>query len=341
MTSYFSTFQTGFSNLVDEELRKLLVDVRINLLIDGLVIYATRTSVDEIKAIKFFNNSFLLLKRYDDVTEGSLYKMIKTAINDTSIFEQIKNMPSPKNTKFRIRATVHNQFVAIDKIVLKKLEEQVILSNPNFIIDRSLPAIEIVISIRSEGVALIGLQLTKRPNYEKTLKKGELYPELAYILCLLSEPNNDDVFLDPFAGHGSIPLQRLNFPYKQIMAGEIDQNLQNILIHRVGEKVAVMPWNALSLKAVHNNSIDKIVTDPPWGLFDAAIDLQDFYNRMMIEMFRILKKEGILVVLTAQKDIFEELISKYNEKLFLEKKYSTLVSGKKASVYKIKKISSL
>lgn len=338
MNSYFSTFITGFDKIISNELATHLKGVEILLLTDGLVVYKTTSSLGEIKKLKFLNNSFVLLKKFDNVSGSSVKNIVKTLIQDKNLTKVIRENFSKHEMKFRIRASIKNQFVAIDKNLLRTLEEKITRSVRNLRVDRSLPDIEFLITIRSEGFGLAGAQFTSRPNYEKTLEKGELYPELSYILCLISEPSKDDIFFDPFAGHGSIPAQRFSFPYERIIVGEIDRDLQLKLEKKFGKKVTVEPANALSLSMFNDNSIDKIVTDPPWGLYDTEKDIPKFYVTALGEFNRILKKSGVMVILTAQKELTEELLVKFKDQLKLEEKYSTLVSGKKAGVYKISKV---
>ena len=339
MNSYFSTFITGFGEVVEEHLVKSLKDVEILLLVDGLVIYKTSSSLGDIKELKFLNNSFILLKKVGKVYESSVKEMCKALIHDRNVGEVIESNFSQKKYKFRVRASVKNQFVAIDKNVLRNVEERIAQLSENLELDRSLPDIEFLIAIRSEGFGLLGIQFTRRSNYEKTLEKGELYPELAYILCLISDPDKSDVFMDPMAGHGSIPGQRINFPYKKIIAGEVDISLQKKLKTKFGEKVLVELLDATQLNGFTDGSIDKIVTDPPWGLHDMEKDIPDFYFRIFQEFCRVLKGNGMAVVLTSQKEVIEDLFLKFVGRLELVKKYTTLVSGKKVGVYKLKKTS--
>lgn len=338
MNRFFSTFITGFDQVIKKALKDSTKDVQIELLTDGLVIYKTNSDLRKIESLKFLNNSFVLLRKFDHLSPNPTRNIVKDLIKDQNLGEIIKKHYLGKKLKFRVRATVKNQFVSIDKNLLRNLEDKIVSAVPNLRVDRSLPDIEILISVRSEGFGLVGIQFSKRPNYEKTLAKGELYPELAYILCLISEPDKADVFFDPFAGHGAIPDQRLNFPYKQIRAGEIDRDLQKELEGRFGKKVVMDPVDALSLSTVPNGSIDKIVTDPPWGLYDTDKDIPTFYNLMLKQFIRVLKPAGIMVILTAQKELFTDLLKKHSKQLKLEEEYNTLVSGKKAGVYKLKKL---
>ena len=57
---------------------------------------------------------------------------------------------------------------------------------------------------------------------------------------------------------------------------------------------------------------------------------------MLVEFIRILKPNGSMIILMGQKELFSEIVSNFQQ-LHLLKKYDTLISGKKASVFKIKR----
>ena len=56
-------------------------------------------------------------------------------------------------------------------------------------------------------------------------------------------------------------------------------------------------------------------------------------------MYRILKLNGLIVLLTANKEEMSNVLNNFKGKLELVDKFDILVSGKKASIYKIKKVS--
>lgn len=193
--------------------------------------------------------------------------------------------------------------------------------------------------LRRDGYGFFGIRLTYPYKRDRKLEKGELRHELAHIMVLLSEPNPKDVVIDPFAGKGAIPFERATaFPYQEIFAFEKDNQLVRNLKKRLSTKnTIIVQDDALFLKTIQNNSIDKIITDPPWGIYkETQIPLEEFYSKMLQSFFRILKPDGILVILIGQPEIFEKVLKLSLQPFRILSQYNILVSGKKATLYKIK-----
>ena len=90
------------------------------------------------------------------------------------------------------------------------------------------------------------------------------------------------------------------------------------------------------MQNIPDKSIDKIITDPPWGFYEEVGDILCFYDKMFESFERVLKsKESFVIILTARKTELEEIIQKH--KYNIVEKIDTLVNGKKASVYKLKR----
>jgi len=102
------------------------------------------------------------------------------------------------------------------------------------------------------------------------------------------------------------------------------------------KQIIIRQANALSMAHYEDGFIDKIVTDPPWGLYgEMDISISDFYTLMFKELNRVLKQGGFIIILTSQRDTMEDVLSTFSKNVSLLEKYDILVSGKKASIYKI------
>ncbi len=178
--------------------------------------------------------------------------------------------------------------------------------------------------------------------YDKLLDPGELHPELAYMMCWLTEPKHTDVVLDPFCGYGAIPLQRSRrFPFEKLYAFDnAEQPLARTRekLPRKNPNILVERHDALTLHQVlPPEGMDAIITDPPWGLFqETELALEEFYRRMVEEFAVLLRPGGRLVLLTARGEELSEALESAPA-LVLKKEYHILVSGKKSGLYLLEK----
>lgn len=340
MTTFYSTFAPGLQKAVKDALTRQLGDARVELLLDGLVVYRTSRSLEQIKRIRFFNNTFLLLRLFKDLHGGEALPFMMRDVMRHADALDIPPAVTEGARFYRITASRHNQTTPIDRDLLGKLE-RVFSLRLGLRIHRTLPDVEVWFLERSEGIGLAGIRLTRRAATEKDLQPGELKPELANILCWISEPTKEDIFLDPFAGSGAIPLERArSFPYKHIFASDADPNAVSLLRARAARaklKLSLEHSDARHLRHLADGSVDRIVTDPPWGMFAApqAGDPRELYPAMLREFRRALKPGGIAVVLMGQKEAFEAAL-RSAPALKPAEKYDILVSGKKAAIYKLK-----
>lgn len=343
MPVYYSTFASGLQEPVSQALRLALGDARIELVLDGLIVYATAKPIQKIRQLRFLNNTFLLLGQFSPPQAGGghdflAWMMAQVLRNPDAIALPAEVLQGARF--YRITASRKNQTTPIERDLLARLE-RLFNAKLGLRVHRTLPDVEVWFLERSEGVGFVGLRLSRRATTEKDLQRGELKPELTSILCLLSEPDKKDVFLDPFAGSGAIPLERARgFAARQILAGDADRDAVRALRRRAAQanaKIVVEEMDAVSLRGLADGAVDKIVTDPPWGLFEAQNPpaLAVLYARMLREFERVLRPGGLAVILMGQKELFEGAISQTGfEQL---NKYDILVSGKKAAIYKLRK----
>jgi tRNA G10 N-methylase Trm11 len=313
---HVSTFLSGTTELVLEAIEKSIKSPKVELSLDGLVVYETESEVKEIINLDFFNNTFLLLKQFDDLRGNYFRPMFQWANRNN--FKNIKNTVEDMGFKtFRVVVSDANQIVSYDKRVIALIEERV-AKDLNLKVNRLNPDTEVWFLRRSEGYGFVLLRLTNSSKAEHR-SKGQLRPELANLMCILASPNKNDVILEPFAGHGTIVEQLKNMPHKEIIAFEKDS--------KVGDGTDFFS------NGIPENYVSKIVTDPPWGLFNSTLDIKKFYTNMFREFNRVLTTEGKVVVLLTRELDISEYLSGFG--LRVESKFDVLVSGKKAILYKL------
>jgi 23S rRNA G2445 N2-methylase RlmL len=336
---YFSTFISGFQDVVEQALKGELSDVKVLSVADGLITYETSSGLDKIQRLKFFNNNFVLLaglKGHKDLSTAIL------GLNKDAEYAQLNQVVRGNHLRyFRVTASKENQTTPIPPDKLQLVEAK-ISKQLGIRIHRTLPDIEFWFFLRDDGEAILGARLAgKSGKTNKEYQKGELRQELAHLLVLLSEPNKDDDVLEPFVGSGAILFARIqDFPYHRMYASEIDLNKSAPLIRKTSwakDKIHILQEDALSLPSIADHSIDKIITDPPWGEFGPPLqeDINKFNGAMLESFDRVLKPNSIAVLLLSRQIDFGSVVG--NSKFQIVKQLDVLVNGKKASVYVLKK----
>ena len=331
MAEFVSSFITGFQSVVESDLSARFPKIKIINLFDGLVHYRYDGDSHDLEKIIYFNNTFFVLKTMKG--KGLNFPQLVNSVCTS------KNYFLVNKGSFRVRFQNENQFAKVDKNLARRAEDY-ILANSKLKLDRLSPTNEVWFSIRREGFAFCGELISKREFTEKNLNKGELRPEIAYLMCCFAKLQKDDVVLEPFCGYGAIPVQLAKrFSCQKIYVSDIDEEKVNALRQAQGPHTAQGPEvdlrqaDAFELTHIQDNSIDAIVTDPPWGLWENIPDIEDFYNRMFVSFKRVLKPDGKMTILTARTVEFERVVQ--NAGLKITDSLHTLVNGKKASLYVI------
>lgn len=334
MHTYFATFSPGFEEFIKKELHKKLEDLQIEFSQESSIVFSTKKAYDKVSKYKFFATTLLLVSPsiQQDSKETAFVKALNTKANYNIAQKH------PHNTKlktFRVMVQKGNQLIGITKQVMDSVKDKI--KKQTHLEHSPLKAdVEFWFIIRDEKLGYIGLKYIEKQQYVPA--KGELRPNIAYMLNVLSEPKDTDTFLDPFAGHGSIPYSRASsFPYAKIYATDNDSHLVSELIKKLSpfKQITHDTQNALQLKIIKDDSIDVIVTDPPWGIYNGSnMNIADFYEDMLKEMRRVIKSDGRVIILTAKKEEMEQAILK--TALFSQRKpINTLINGKKATVFRL------
>lgn len=329
MAEFVSTFTTGFQKVVEKNLPEIVSGCKILNIYDGIVHYKYNGNSHDLEKVVYFNNTFFVIKSWNNFC-GNFSTMVNDFCNENKYLLISKG-------SFRTRFVRENQFEKVDKKLVIKVEENV-LKRSKLKIDRVSPSTEIWFDIRREGFAFCGQLISKREFTEKNLNKGELRPELAYLMCCFAELKENDVIAEPFCGYGSIPIQLVKkFHFLHLYVSDIDEEKITALKEKKQFKqndfVSIDVQDAFSLKQIKDNSVDVIISDPPWGFFEDVGDIALFYDKMFCSFKRILKNDGKMIILSARKDELEYAAEKNNYKII--EKVDTLVNGKKACVYMI------
>jgi tRNA G10 N-methylase Trm11 len=346
---YYGAFVPGMGEVVAGVLREGLPDVSIIKLLDGAVIFETSRPYSGLNFF-CFNNIFAVIDILEAPgTEGAglLERHIKKAIARGA--SPVISENNKKIKTFRIVSALENTPAAVDK-ELRKRAEDFISRESGLGVHRSNPDTEFWFLYRrergrgEERFSVFMKRLTRRPSFEKLLHRGELTPQLAWLLCRLGELKHGETGVDPFCGYGAIPGAAVkHFPVKKFFASD----RSGICVQISRNKGALKNTGRCEIREadihsvfdfMHPGEADAIITDPPWGMYqETAFSLGRLYDGMIAVFSRLLKDGGRAVILTAAG---EELLGslKKTPALRIDRIIPILVSGKKAAVFTLKKV---
>ena len=326
MNTYISSYITGFADVIKKDLPKQLPGATIQSVYDGLVAYNYNGNWTNIRKVKYLNNSFKVIKFF--------YGDHLSFPNMVSQVQKLKSIASVRADTFRVRFSKENQFSSVNRNISISAEQH-LCKTTRMRIDRVNPQTEFWYIIRREKVGFFAQLLEKRKVTEKKLNQGELRPEFAYLMCCCADIKANSVVCDPFCGYGAIPNQlTTSYRLSHIFASDIDSrkifDLKKTRLSKCSN-VTIQVADATELTYLRNESIDAVITDPPWGIYEKIDDITDFYSNVLKEMLRVLKPTGSLICLSAKKEEFKKACLNTNFKIITQ--IDTLVNGKKAAVF--------
>lgn len=329
MAEFVSSFITGFQKVVQKDLENRLKGIKILNVFDGLVHFSYSGNSHDLEKITYFNNTFFVIKTFFG-KNINFENMIRAISSEKKYFLINKGT-------FRVRFSKENQFAKVEKNLSRKAET-IVMQNSKLKINRVSPSTEIWYSIRRENFAFCGQLISKREFTEKNLNKGELRPEIAYLICCFSDFQKEQVIAEPFCGYGSIPIQLVKkFNFSKLYISDIDEEKIKFISEKKqlkdNEKIEISVQDAFDLKNIPSKSVGCVITDPPWGFYENIENIEDFYEKMFKSFSRILKDDGKMIILSARKEELEKTICKMN--IQITDRINTLVNGKKASLYKL------
>lgn len=201
--------------------------------------------------------------------------------------------------------------------------------------------VEIWIHITKDSI-ICGLRLTP-DNWRRFQKKdvfhdAGLKPTIAAAMVLLSDPNEEDIVLDPMCGYGTLPLERFRYPMVKLYAFDIDEvavaNTHNNLPESEVFEIDICDTTQLKLE---DTSIDTILVNPQWDKQTSnGMHIDQLYLKAITEYSRVLKKGGLLMIITPMEEM--TLAAALEVNLTLQDKIKTRVRDTPVVILKLVKV---
>jgi SAM-dependent methyltransferase len=201
------------------------------------------------------------------------------------------------------------------------------------------PQVELWINLLGSQL-LCGFRITdkgmKKQHKLRKASPNSLRPSVAAAMVGLTQPNDDDVFLDPFCGDGIMLQERKLFGnYVQLWGANEDisqvsiaeMNLASKKSRRLSPDITLATWVNLKLP-LEDESVDKIATN----LMEVEMDMGSVFK----EIGRVLRPEGTAVILSSEYDKIKDTI-RYRPELEIMTGYSVKPASQWGRIYIIKR----
>ncbi|MCL2193001.1 MAG: methyltransferase [Treponema sp.] len=240
--------------------------------------------------VKCINNLFMVLSSY---FSENILDAAKRVPRERFLFPQLKGKT------FRIIVMDCGKLRPIPYNTMNDIEKSV-SRQTKLSVNRANPDVEIWLNRRNDNSVYFMLRVKKHRSFDKTLKKGELRPDIVEVMIHEAKISKNSVVADLFGGWGAIAAAVVESGrYKKVYTGDINDECVKHQKKRLHDKrnCLIQKWDARRLP-LEDNAVDAIVTDPPWGEYE-VINAPQFYDEFIGEAARVLRSGGSFVFLTS------------------------------------------
>lgn len=287
---------------------------------------------------------FLLVARSDTIpTNRAGLGAIRAALAESAQLESASALvrqihPSRGKTTFRVisRKAGDHAYRRVD--VQRATELGVQDRCPGWRLVEDGAHLEVWVSLVG-ALLLVGIRLSDASMRYRTYRTANLpaalKPTIARAMVLLSQPREDDVFLDPMCGSGTIVIERaLAARYASLLGGDASDEAARITRENIGPRykpVEIQRWDARSLP-LHDGSVSAIVCNLPFGKqVGTPHSNRALYPALLREWTRVLGPDGRMVLLTSEHALLRRAVQQQPE-LKMRQQLQILVRGMPATI---------
>jgi 23S rRNA G2445 N2-methylase RlmL len=193
--------------------------------------------------------------------------------------------------------------------------------------------------------AILALRLSdermRHREYKIEHLPASLRPSAAAALAWLTQPADDDVFLDPMCGAATILIERAHMGrYKLLLGGDLREEALEVARSNIGPRykpIELRQWDARSLP-LDAGSVGAAAVNLPFGSqLGTPEQNRGLYPAFLRECARVLRPGARLIALTGDRRTFEESLRRASQ-LARRATYPVLLLGHPANVYALEKV---
>ncbi len=321
---------------------------------DDVTLLQTASPTKELFDLRTVEDVFVLAVRaFNIAPTANGLKQIHTTVKQSPMVSSALNTYTaagnrlPKITNFRVitRATGRQEYPrkAIGEAVADAIRDswpgrwRLVEEDADVEVWVTLFASELVVALRLSDATM----RHRGPDGGREVNRpAALRPVIAAAMVRLTDPQADDVFLDPMAGTGTLVAERaIAGPFDRLIAGDKSREAVKALtknLQTVGGDLAIRRLDAEDLPFA-DGEISKIAVNLPFGKqVNHPDELTMLYQGAFREWVRVVRPGGLIVALASDIDRVREVMRLFPE-LRVRGNYAIGVLGQAATILLIER----
>lgn len=350
MTEYYVQTMPGLEEIAWLEIRDMLPGAKFGEYLfakeqNGIVLFSYAGETADLHQLLTSEDEFFLALSIPKLSRGRRdLSLITEAIAEGEDFGRMTNQylrfrqfsrPPSFRVLCRKYGTHDYRQVQVEQAVLAGMQTRY----PRWVPSTEGPQVELWINVLGSHL-LCGYRITdkqsKKQHKLRQTASNSLRPSVAAAMVGLTQPDDNDVFLDPFCGDGLLLVERklfgkfqhlwgANEHSEQVMMAE--ENLSSRQGRVLPRNMTLATWVDLTLP-LEGASVDKIAT----SLLDVRMRLPAVFK----EMVRVLRPGGTAVILSSDYDKIKDVVRSFPE-LEIMTGYSVKPGARWGRIYIIKR----
>ena len=358
-TTYYVQTMPGVEEIAWLEIRDKLRGAKFSEKVfakeqNGLLIFSYAGDATDLLQLRTVEDVFVLGATLDKVPRTrQVLPQLTQMVGETAAFQHAIDvaMPirkQPGRPSYRVISRLYGSHEIYRKELGAAVEKGMKNRYPRWRLLPDHSMLEIWVNLLGSRL-VCGIRLTDRTTrhrFNKPVKlKAALRPSVAAAMIHLSQPADDDIFLDPMCGSGTLLMERRYAgAYSQMIAGDKIRDhvwaaRQNVEALRKEPPFAFSTLSADATKLpLVTGSVTKVATNLPFGKqIGSPKAVKKLYPAFFKELERVLGGNGRAIVLSSEYDLVKDAVRRCDG-LEILTGYSIAVLGQWGRVYIMRKL---
>ena len=308
-----------------EEIAKGEIKGQTKKITEGRILFET-SNIKQLEKAKTLTKLYEYLKHFKFKKEEDIY-------------EKAKKIKFPINKNFVVRCYREGKHNFKSKNVESKIGE--IIFEKGYKVNLKNPKTTIYIEIIND-TCIIGVLHKKdmqKRKYKIRMNSASINACIAAGMVRLAKVEKKHHIIDPFCKDGVIVIETALQGVKSVYG--LDESLNNVKNSKVNAQVAKVKVSISKAEIdwletkFEEGTIDRIITNPPFPSKNRKLsEIEKITKELMQQAKFVLKKDGLLVLITQNSKLIEKYAKEYGFKL--TKELTIIIGGSiyKAQVFK-------